>query len=304
MHALTLLEHINLNVPNEATARAFYVDGLGGVVQPKSTNARQLHVNVGCSQFHLLLRGSVLGMEPIDHAQVWAGHIELWTSEPLERLHARLPHCSELGTDEGAVFDADAPVLRCSCPWGNRFVVRSALPSFSPAGAHPGGCGTLVAMPRLVHPLRPGAAQHLAAFWRDVLGCDAHETGGSCVVPFASGQQLVFEEHDDAPPHDAYDTAPDARAEYHLALYVPTAEAFRAAYERAEAAGLLFANPRFQGGPIEFASPMSWEEAERGGQFRVKELRGPGAADAVGLVLELEVRSPTHVSCPLERQAD
>jgi len=33
MHALTLLEHINLNVPNEATARAFYVDGLGGVVR-------------------------------------------------------------------------------------------------------------------------------------------------------------------------------------------------------------------------------------------------------------------------------
>ena len=71
---------------------------------------------------------------------------------------------------------------------------------------------------------------------------------------------------------------------------------------RGRAAGLLFANARFEGGPPEFASALTWEEAEGAGQFRVKDLRGPAAGDEVGLVLELEVRAPTHVSCPLGRE--
>ena len=122
-----------------------------------------------------------------------------------------------------------------------------------------------------------------------------------CTVCFESGQRLVFEEREDAPPHDAYDADP-ALAEYHLALYLPTAAAFQGAFDAAAAAGLLFANPRFEGGPPEFASALTWEEAEEAGQFRVKDLRGPAAGDEVGLVLELEVRAPTHVSCPLGRE--
>lgn len=46
---------------------------------------------------------------------------------------------------------------------------------------------------------------------------------------------------------------------------------------------------------------MTWEGeagARQCGQFRVKDLR-PGSAAAPPLVLELEIRSPTHVSCPL-----
>ena len=39
-----LLEHINLNIPSEALARDFYV-GLGGAVNPKTSNWRQLHIN-------------------------------------------------------------------------------------------------------------------------------------------------------------------------------------------------------------------------------------------------------------------
>ena len=85
----TLLEHLNLNIPSEATAREFYVDGLGGVVNPRSSNARQLHINVGASQFHLLHRLSVRGMEPVDVGQVWAGHVELWTTEDLAEVLER-----------------------------------------------------------------------------------------------------------------------------------------------------------------------------------------------------------------------
>ena len=41
-----LLEHINLNIPSQTTAREFYV-GLGGAINPVSTNWRQLHINIG-----------------------------------------------------------------------------------------------------------------------------------------------------------------------------------------------------------------------------------------------------------------
>ena len=97
----TLLEHLNLNIPSEATAREFYVDGLGGVVNPRSSNARQLHINVGASQFHLLHRLSVRGMEPVDVGQVWAGHVELWTTEDLAEVQARLPSGSATLSPEG-----------------------------------------------------------------------------------------------------------------------------------------------------------------------------------------------------------
>ena len=128
----TLLEHINLNIPDEATARAFYVDGLGGAVNPRTTNSRQLHVNLGASQFHLLRKLSVRGMEPVEEAQVWAGHIELWTVEDLAELQGRLPRAELVGA-------GDALHLRCECPWGNRLEVRRAPAGFAPVGAHAGG---------------------------------------------------------------------------------------------------------------------------------------------------------------------
>ena len=284
------LEHLNLNVPSESIARAFYVDGLGGVVNPRSTNSRQLHINLGASQFHLLHQLSVRGMEPVEEAQVWAGHIELWTAEDLARLQERLPGAELVGA-------GDALHLRCQCPWGNRLEVRRAPEGFTPVGAHAGGWDKIVAMPRLVHLIRPGLAPCVAAFWTQIIHCDAIATPARCTVAFASGQQLIFEESAAAPPRNAYDA--QERSAYHLAFYLPTAAAFCAAFEAAAAAGLLYANARFEGGPPEFASAMTWADAHACGQFRVKELRGAATSDEVGLVLELEVRAPTHVSCPL-----
>ena len=93
---------------------------------------------------------------------------------------------------------------------------------------------------------------------------------------------------------------PKQAAGYHLALYLPSTEAFSRAYSRAHAARLVYANPRFEGGPLEFASAMTWAEAEACGQFRVKDLRDPSTSE-LGLVLELEVRSPSHCSCPIHQ---
>ena len=293
MAGCLFLEHLNLCVPDEEAARRFYVDGLGGVVIPKTTNARQLHVNVGSSQFHLLLT-------PKEGPQLWPGHIELWTSEPLDELHARLQRGGHGSSPEGNEAD---PQLLVTCPWGNAFVVRAVPERFAVCGSHPGGYGALVAIPRMVHPVVPGAAKVLREYWSSALGCDAELAPMGrgtelvfCVVSFASGQQLVFEEWDDAPVADAYDTL--AEAQYHICIYLD-ASAFEAGFRAAEASRSLYANPRFAQSPPEFGNAMSWEEAAACGQFRVKDLRARPEA-AAALALEVEVRSTSHVSCPFQ----
>jgi len=66
-----LLEHLNLNVIDGDTARKFYVDVLGGKVNPETTNKRQVHVNFGLSQFHLPFKRNAKLMDPVKEAQVY-----------------------------------------------------------------------------------------------------------------------------------------------------------------------------------------------------------------------------------------
>ena len=229
-----LFEHVNLNVPSAERAREFYV-ALGCTVQPVTTSARQLHLNVGASQFHLLLHASRAvdppPPVPVTVAQVWPGVIEMWTTEELATLRARLPvtqpppatRDDAIGRALGEVTgDASerrwprAPTisggrLLCTCPWGNRYAISPAPASLATSlaamGEHPGGVGGLVAMRRLVYPVRPGGAGAIRGFLRGVLGFDVPPVDldpdlrtPRCVLAFASGQALVFAETSDAPP--------------------------------------------------------------------------------------------------------
>ena len=131
----------------------------------------------------------------------------------------------------------------------------------------------------------------------------------------------------DAPRADAYDC--DEASAYHIAVYIDHVDAFRNAFSACEAMGCLYANPRFAKSPPEFGNAMEWELVESCGQFRIKDLGRPAdaasavdisdgegrgatsnaaagaAGDAAGggaaLVLEVEIRSLTHRSCPLTR---
>lgn len=139
-----------------------------------------------------------------------------------------------------------------------------------------------------------------------------------CLVRFNSGQQLIFDEREDAPAADAYDTQESCA--YHIAVYIDHVDAFRTAFSACEATECLYANPRFALSPPEFGNALDWDTVQSCGQFRIKDLgRLPQAAgealldvsdDAAGsgltrhraaLVLEVEVRSLTHKSCPLTR---
>ena len=209
---LALLEHVNLNITDREAAIAFYVTGLGGVLNPVSTNDRQVHVNLGASQFHLLLKSSFAdGVQPVTVAQVWAGHMELWSRDPLEDVQKRLTEVgSTWAREEASPASGGNPHLLCTCPWGNRFIVRTAPSGFDAAahGSHPGGSGSLVALTRCVQHVRPGAAAPLHAFWTTALRAKCELIEGKrpdgaahahCVVRFNSGQQLIFDEREVRP---------------------------------------------------------------------------------------------------------
>lgn len=326
---LSLLEHINLNILDEASAKKFYVEGLGAVVNMPSSNDRQLHVNMGVSQFHLLLKYSAIeAIKPVTAAQCWAGEIELWTNEPLVITEQRL---KDLDFEPERLSD-DGDCLTVRCPWGNKFVVREESSSFDGSvGSHPSGSKTLTSMPRVVHDVPPGTASRLHAFWTTTMGasCELLPSGTpapwhdapreepaskgkppkdhpdglmQCVVRFGTEQQLVFAESPTAPPSDAY--LHSEAAAYHLCVYVDDAESFRSCFQRCEAAGLMYANPVFARSPPQFGNALTWEEAESCGQFRIKDMGGGGSSgEAAALVLEMEIRSPKHVSCPLGKCA-
>ena len=103
-------------------------------------------------------------------------------------------------------------------------------------------------------------------------------------------------EADDAPAADAY-VRDEPGAGYHLACYTASHKAFETAFAAAERAGCLYKNERFEGGRPEFGNAMMREVALGCGQFRVRDVRD--ANGRLVLMLELEVRSPRHISCPL-----
>jgi len=63
---VVVLEHVNLQIPDQVTATSFYVSGLAPARDPYlNTGMRNIWINVGRSQFHLptgepwLLRGTI-----------------------------------------------------------------------------------------------------------------------------------------------------------------------------------------------------------------------------------------------------
>ncbi len=347
---LTLLAHISLDVLDVEVARAFYVAGLGAVEDPTCSDPSMLVCNAGASQLRMRC-GAV--------AQVWRGHIELWTREALPALRRRLTEqCQQViapliesrqpdwpGSVElpELLDDLHGQRLLCHCPYGNTLLVRRVPPSYYiyAHGSHPGGIGGLVALTRLVHVVRPGAAAPLRAFWSRVLvasRCELVERPpvgdgpptAHVMVRFSSGQQIIFDERvpdgsfgrstggsgggsscsEAALDPAAHDT--DAACAYHICVYLDSVDAFRATFDACERAAVIFANPDLEASPPEEGNARTWSEAEAAGQFRIKDMVtalpdddeqpvNPDGSRPVALVLEVAVRSVAHRACPLPR---
>ena len=294
---LTLLAHLSLDILDVDVFRAFYVAGLGAVEDPTCSDASVLVINAGASQLRMRC-GAV--------AQVWRGHIEMWTREALPRVCQRLTEqCRQVimpmiearqldwtGSVElpELLDDLNGQRLLCHCPHGNTLLVRRVPPSYYiyAHGSHPGGIGGLVALTRLVHIVRPGTAAPLQAFWSHVLmasRCELVERPpvgdgpptAHAMVRFSSGQQLIFDErvpvagsNEAALAPDAHDS--DAAYAYHICVYLDSVDAFRTTFDACERAAVVFANPALDASPPEEGNARCWAEAEAAGQFRIKDM--------------------------------
>ena len=186
------LEHVNVTIPDQATAVTFYVLGLGLTRDPyMNVGLNNMWVNIGAQQFHLPTRG----------IQKIPGYIGLVLSD-LEALKKRL---AAVTPDlEGTRFkwrDAGDHVV-VTGPWGNRFRCHAAGPEFG---------DMTIGMPYVEFLTRPGTARAIGKFYRTVLQAPSTYRNGSATVKVGRNQSLVFTETEKKIPR--YDG-------HHIAVYI------------------------------------------------------------------------------------
>jgi catechol-2,3-dioxygenase len=242
------LEHLNLTVPDQQLATLFYISGLGMTRDPYlMTGLENMWVNVGRSQFHL----------PIGEPQVVRGHTGLVVPD-LDALVQRLAVVEERLSKTRFAYTRHADRVDVTCPWGN--LIRCHRPDEARFGA------IVLGMPYIAFDVRPGTADGIARFYREIIGALARvdeDQGAVCArVTVGMGQQLVFSETAGELP--AYDG-------HHLQLYVVN---FSGPHRRLAERGLV-------------------TEESNQHQYRFKEIVDPDSGKAL-YTLEHEIRSVTH----------
>jgi hypothetical protein len=175
------LEHVNVLIPDQQLATLFYVTGLGLTRDPYlMTSTDNMWINVGRSQFHL----------PTGEAQVLRGRVGMVLPDR-EALLKRLARVRR--PLDGTKFEVREhnSFVDVTSPWGNRIRCHAPEPRF--------GRITL-GIPYVEFDVRPGTADGIARFYRDVLGTAA-DTGEDEHGPHARAsvgpkQDLVFRETD------------------------------------------------------------------------------------------------------------
>jgi hypothetical protein len=193
---IVLLEHVNVQVPDQSLAIAFYIVGLGFTRDPYlNYGLGNMWANVGEQQFHL----------PTRPAQVIPGHIGVVTPD-LDVLKDRLASLEKTLAGTQFSWSAEADHLAVTCPWGNRFRCYPAGPKFGDMA---------LGIPYVEFLVAPGRAAAIARFYDQVLGAPAatdfadHESLSR--VKIGRNQSLVFRETEQSLlPYDGH----------HIAIYV------------------------------------------------------------------------------------
>ena len=187
------LEHVNLTVPDQSTATAFYIAALGGTRDPYlMVGLDNMWVNLGDQQFHL----------PTNEAQHLRGHVGLVTPS-LDALRERLSGVEErLEGTEFSWEDKHCCVV-VSGPWGNSFHCYDG-------GSDKFGEMSL-GIPYVEFDVPAGTADGIARFYREIMGAPAEVSEGMAKVSVGTGQELRFTEAEgDIPEYDGH----------HIAVYV------------------------------------------------------------------------------------
>lgn len=249
---IVLLEHVNLTIPDQHLATAFYVSALGLTRDPYlMTGVTNMWINAGRSQIHL----------PHGHAQHLRGHVGLVVGARqalLERLRAVRPVLD--GTAFGWTEQADR--VEVTCPWGNRYDCID--PEASRGSAPWSGLDLGIAYVQLDVPA--GCAGSIAAFYREVLDAPTEVREGNglqqAVVAVGAHQQLIFAETRAAIPE--YDG-------HHIQIYVAR---FSGPHAWLAARGLTYGEEPHQYRFADIVDPVSGAHCFRL-EHEVRSLRHP-----------------------------
>jgi hypothetical protein len=207
------LGHINVRITDQHWATHYYVTGLGLTRDPfLNTGARLMWVNVGMSQFHLptgdpdILRG-ITGLAVPDRAAL------------LDRLsQVRKPL-------EGTkfAFRESNDCIETVCPWGNRINVH--VPDESRFGR------IVLGMPYIAFDVRPGTAERIARFYREVMGALATvvDNGSGLGARVQVGEKQYWYFRETGAPEPPYDR-------HHAQIYISN---FSGPYRRLKELGLI-----------------------------------------------------------------
>jgi len=209
---IILLEHVNVQVPDQSLATLFYVVGLGFTRDPYLTvGLNNMWINVGEQQFHL----------PTRPAQVIDGHMGLVVPD-LDALKARLESVAEALKGSQFSFELKADHLAVTCPWGNGFRCYTSRTEF--------GDMTL-GMPYVEFCVERGTVESILGFYETAFGAPVKvESDGVGVfgrVKIGRAQSLLFRETErPVAPYSGH----------HVAIYVAN---FSGPYEYLKSHGLL-----------------------------------------------------------------
>jgi len=187
------LEHVNLTVPDQSTATAFYIAALGGTRDPYlMVGLDNMWVNLGDQQFHL----------PTNEAQNLRGHVGLVTPS-LDALRERLSGVEERLSGTDFSWEDKHCCIIVTGPWGNSFHCYDG-------GSDKFGEMSL-GIPYVEFDVPAGTADGIARFYREIMGAPAEVSDGMAKVSVGTGQELRFTESDgDIPEYDGH----------HIAVYV------------------------------------------------------------------------------------
>ena len=193
---IVLLEHVNLQVPDQTVATIFYIMGLGLTRDPYfNIGVRNMWANVGEQQFHL----------PIRPVQVIHGHVGLVFPD-LAALKERLASVEEPLAGTQFNWSAESEYVAVTCPWGNHFRCYGTGMTFGDMA---------LGIPYAEFLIPRNFAAGMARFYDQALAAPAvtetDEQGTLARIKFGRHQALVFRETDEtAPPYDGH----------HVAIYV------------------------------------------------------------------------------------
>jgi catechol 2,3-dioxygenase-like lactoylglutathione lyase family enzyme len=184
------LEHVNVRVPDQQVATAFYIAVLGLTRDPyMMTEIDNMWVNVGRSQFHLPTRGT----------DVLRGHTGLVIAH-YDSLPARLKRGHPLLAGTKFAWKARNDRIDATCPWGNRYRLYPADGRFGPM-TH--------GMPYVCFDVPRGRADAIARFYAEIIGAPAtlgeFDDAPAAHVCAGAGQTLIFRETKGRlPPFDGH----------------------------------------------------------------------------------------------------